>query len=322
MTLTRALAALPAGGPATAKGGDFGSAGSRRFTTGAVVSCTSFHQRDMDVSGLGFAPGTTPFEEIPAVLEFPMHFAELPRASCGTGDSFETGRQELSCDVVDMEAYALARCVMWRARHSPARSTSAMAQTMLQPQTGRPTCIVRRNTSLRCIASCIRRAVPAQHESARQRTDPQARARAASRGWLLSRNFRSAARVMAAQRPERSALTTHLLPARRVSFSAWHRVRSDEVWHWYEGEPLELVLASPDFTTTRSQVLGPVATGVEPVLTVPADWWQAARPRGAYALCGCTVAPGFEFEDFTFLRDDAAGRSALQLAAPGLTALL
>jgi adenosylhomocysteine nucleosidase len=88
---------------------NFGSAGSPRFPSGTVVSCTSFHQRDMDVTGLGFERGATPFENIPPVLAIPSPFASLPHASCGTGDSFETGRQRLDHDVVDMEAYALAK---------------------------------------------------------------------------------------------------------------------------------------------------------------------------------------------------------------------
>jgi len=109
MTLSRALTAMRHAGQALPRVVNFGSAGSRSFATGTVVACTSFHQRDMDVSGLGFAPGTTPFEEIPAVLEYPTPFGELPLATCGTGDSFETGVREMTCDVVDMEAYALAK---------------------------------------------------------------------------------------------------------------------------------------------------------------------------------------------------------------------
>ena len=105
------------------------------------------------------------------------------------------------------------------------------------------------------------------------------------------------------------------------SFSAWHRVSSDEVWHWYEGEPLELLLASADFSVVQRRRLGPVGAGTEPGVTVPADWWQAARPLGAYALCGCTVAPGFEFEDFTFLRDHPGACDALQSVAPELLSL-
>jgi uncharacterized protein len=141
-------------------------------------------------------------------------------------------------------------------------------------------------------------------------------------GGFYRETYRSALRVEQPQRPLRSALTTiyFLLPA--DSFSAWHRVRSDEVWHWYEGEPLELLVASPDFSIVRHSRLGTVGAGVEPVVTVPADWWQAARPLGVYALCGCTVAPGFEFEDFAFLRADHAGCDALRMAAPELIALL
>jgi adenosylhomocysteine nucleosidase len=63
----------------------------------------------MDVSGLGFAVGTTPFEDVPAMLEFEPLFNDLPEGVCGTGDRFETGKPVVICDVIDMEAYALAK---------------------------------------------------------------------------------------------------------------------------------------------------------------------------------------------------------------------
>jgi len=66
-------------------------------------------QRDMDVSGIGYPLGVTPFEEIPARIEFPAVFEELPPALCGSGDSFQTGVAKLHCEVIDMEAYALAK---------------------------------------------------------------------------------------------------------------------------------------------------------------------------------------------------------------------
>ena len=94
------------------------------------------------------------------------------------------------------------------------------------------------------------------------------------------------------------------------------------MWHWYEGEPLELLLAAPDWSAVRGRRLGVVGPGTEPLLTVPAGWWQAARPLGEFALCGCTVAPGFEFEDFVFLRDDPAACEAMRTAAPAFAALL
>ena len=91
---------------------NFGSAGSRRHAAGTLVGCHEFVQRDMDVRGLGFALGTTPYDDAPPCLRFEPLFKHLPAAVCGTGDSFATGVTELDCAVVDMEAYALAK-VCW-----------------------------------------------------------------------------------------------------------------------------------------------------------------------------------------------------------------
>jgi adenosylhomocysteine nucleosidase len=88
---------------------NFGTAGSPTLPAGSVVGCRRFVQRDMDVSGLGFPLGTTPFEDVPATLEFPKFFADLPDGVCGSGDRFETGKPLVACDVIDMEAYALAK---------------------------------------------------------------------------------------------------------------------------------------------------------------------------------------------------------------------
>jgi adenosylhomocysteine nucleosidase len=101
---------------------NFGSAGSRRFDTGTLVACHEFVQRDMNVSALGFAAGVTPYDDAPPCLSFEPLFKQLPPAVCGSGDSFATGSTDLDCavadrhcDVVDMEAYALAK-VCWQER--------------------------------------------------------------------------------------------------------------------------------------------------------------------------------------------------------------
>ena len=79
--------------------------------------------------------------------------------------------------------------------------------------------------------------------------------------------------------------------------SRWHRVDAAEVWHWYGGEALELRIA--DGSGVTRMVLGPnLDSGERPQAMVPAHAWQSARPLGAYALMGCTVAPGFEFSGF------------------------
>src|SRR4051812_36278447 len=104
-------------------------------------------------------------------------------------------------------------------------------------------------------------------------------------------------------RPQRAALTTiyFLLTAGQVS--RWHRVGSDEAWHYLEGDALELFTADAGFEKVPRHVLGCVVEGVEPVHVVSRNTWQAARTMGAYTLLGCTVGPGFEFADFELLRD-------------------
>jgi predicted cupin superfamily sugar epimerase len=93
---------------------------------------------------------------------------------------------------------------------------------------------------------------------------------------------------------QRSALTTIYFLLVEGTFSAWHRVQSDEAWHFYEGDALELL-------TRAHEDDAPQVTHLDAdhrVHAVNAREWQAARPLGAYALVGCTVGPGFEFEDF------------------------
>lgn len=127
-------------------------------------------------------------------------------------------------------------------------------------------------------------------------------------GWYRE-TFRSPREVVAdGDRGRRSGLTTiHFLLA-AGECSRWHRVRSDEAWHVLEGPGLELVVADPSLAAVRRIVLDRVDHDCRPDHVVPADHWQAARPLGDYVLCACTVGPGFDFADFEFMADDAAGR--------------
>lgn len=104
-------------------------------------------------------------------------------------------------------------------------------------------------------------------------------------------------------RGTRSALTTIYFLLVEGECSRWHRVRSDEVWHYYEGDPLELYWIEQTGDTWHRCVLGPVEEGSRPVAVVQAGCWQAARTMGAYTLIGCTVGPGFEYDDFEMMRD-------------------
>ena len=84
-------------------------------------------------------------------------------------------------------------------------------------------------------------------------------------------------------------------------FSAFHRVRgADEIWHLYAGGPLELHTIDEFAGRHQLHLLTNDLERGTPAVVVPADCWQAARlaPGAPWALCGCTVSPGFEFTDF------------------------
>lgn len=107
--LTKKLYELKALGQTPDLVANFGTAGSFTFKTHSLIECSKFAQRDMDVSALGIAPGVTPFDKLPKILEFEKLLPDLQDGICASGDSFETTTPKVKCDVVDMEAYALAK---------------------------------------------------------------------------------------------------------------------------------------------------------------------------------------------------------------------
>jgi len=116
----------------------------------------------------------------------------------------------------------------------------------------------------------------------------------------------------------RSASTAiyFLLPA--GAFSAFHRVRSDEVWHHYGGDPLALHAVDERGAHSVVRLGRDLSAGEAPQAIVAANAWQAAEPLGErYSLCGCTVAPGFDFADF-----ELADRAELSARFPELAPLV
>ncbi len=84
------------------------------------------------------------------------------------------------------------------------------------------------------------------------------------------------------------------------SFSAMHRLRGDEIFHFYLGDPVELLQINAN-GAGEVIVLGPdIVAGMRPQHVVPGGAWQGSRLRagGKYALLGTTVAPGFDYQDF------------------------
>jgi predicted cupin superfamily sugar epimerase len=94
-----------------------------------------------------------------------------------------------------------------------------------------------------------------------------------------------------------STLIYYLLE--RGDRSAWHRVDSAEVWHWYAGASLELRVGKAALTLGND-----FAAGQRPQGIVPRGEWQSAQSLGEWTLVGCTVAPGFEFEHFEMAPKD------------------
>lgn len=81
--------------------------------------------------------------------------------------------------------------------------------------------------------------------------------------------------------------------------SHWHRVKhATEIWHFHAGDALSLTLSSDGQDSVAHRLGVDLAAGERPQLVVPAGWWQTAEPLGEWTLVGCTVAPGFMFDQF------------------------
>ena len=96
----------------------------------------------------------------------------------------------------------------------------------------------------------------------------------------------------------RAAGTAIYFLLRAGEVSHWHRVDSAEVWHRYDGAPLELSTWAQGEPVVRRVLGTDLVAGERPQLVVAPGEWQSARSLGAWTLVGCTVSPGFEFEHF------------------------
>ena len=82
---------------------NYGTAGAINTKLKGIIECTKFYQRDMDVRSLGLKLGETPFDNVKEIIISENGY------SCGTGDSFVDKKIDMRVDVVDMEAYAIAK---------------------------------------------------------------------------------------------------------------------------------------------------------------------------------------------------------------------
>lgn len=140
-------------------------------------------------------------------------------------------------------------------------------------------------------------------------------------GGAFRELYKSSAQVIPQDgRANRSALTHIYFELAGQEVSRFHRVESDELWHLYEGEGVVLHQWIPGERSVKSVVLG----GEESphCLLIPAGVWQAAAPVGESVLVGCTVAPGFEFEDFTLIDPEGEEATAIRAIDPSLDRFL
>ena len=87
------------------------------------------------------------------------------------------------------------------------------------------------------------------------------------------------------------------------NFSAFHRIKQDEIWHFYDGSPIRLHMIS-ELGVHSEHIIGrDLAKGEIPQFVVPGGYWFAAEVinTNSYSLVGCTVSPGFSFEDFELI---------------------
>jgi predicted cupin superfamily sugar epimerase len=101
------------------------------------------------------------------------------------------------------------------------------------------------------------------------------------------------------------------------TFSEMHMLQSDEVFHFYAGEAVEMLQLRADTKGSVITLGNDLAAGQRPQVLVERGVWQGSRllDGGSWALLGCTVSPGFEYEDYS-----AAGRAELTAKWPSFTA--
>lgn len=140
-------------------------------------------------------------------------------------------------------------------------------------------------------------------------------------GWFRE-TYRSSESIPSNALPDRfdgprSFCTAIYFLLEQGEFSAMHRIRSDEIWHFHEGAPLTVHVLTPDREHYEILLGSDAEKGECFQAVVPAGCWFGAETAGDFSLVGCTVAPGFDFHDF-----EMAGRSNLAAIFPQHTALI
>ncbi len=115
----------------------------------------------------------------------------------------------------------------------------------------------------------------------------------------------------------RSAGTAIYYLLKETEKSHFHRIQSDEIWLFHQGEALEILLLTAEGKLEIKVLGNRIGAGEEPQVLIPAQHWFAARVKGekGYSLVSCMVAPGFDFDDF-----ELASKTELLKSFPHLEA--
>lgn len=127
-------------------------------------------------------------------------------------------------------------------------------------------------------------------------------------GGFYKETYRSAESVdFTGFKSKRNVCTAIYFLIESGNFSALHRIKSDEVWHFYAGDALEVIEIDENGSVISTVVGNDVVKGQVPQYTVKARRWFGSRvaAEGKFSLVGCTVAPGFDFRDFEMASRDA-----------------
>jgi predicted cupin superfamily sugar epimerase len=143
-------------------------------------------------------------------------------------------------------------------------------------------------------------------------------------GGYFVETYQSALRIPGASLPasysgDRAAGTAIYYLLTPDTFSALHRLPGDEVFHFYMGDPVEMLQLKPDGCGEVVALGHDIAAGMRPQHVVPGGVWQGSRLRaaGSYALLGTTMSPGFDYNDY-----ESGTRESLTKLYPQHTAMI
>jgi len=143
-------------------------------------------------------------------------------------------------------------------------------------------------------------------------------------GGSFAQVYRSDLKIAATALPhtfgaDRNVCTSIYFLLQQNQFSAFHRIKSDEIWHFYYGDPLTVYEIDPGAKLIQHHLSNDPGSGESFQCIIKAGNWFAAKPgkNSEYALVGCTVSPGFDFKDF-----ELASKTELTRAYPQHEAII